>query len=72
MPYIWGEGTWGPGFWGSPNDGMVFDDTTLYYMGLLIIQYINKFRAQSTVGVFVQEVVAGGLALNVMNGFSLT
>jgi hypothetical protein len=48
-----------------------FDDLTVYYIGLLIIQYVNLPRARETVGVFAREMVADSVALAVRSGFDL-
>ena len=72
MPFLWGEGVWGPGLWGAQDNPLTFDALTQYYMNLLIIQYITKKKAVSTVGVFSAEAVAQGIFGTVQDGFSLT
>jgi hypothetical protein len=71
MPLAWGDGSWGPGLWGSSDNPFEFDEITLYYINLLIMQYVTKERARNTVGVFVRELVNGSLISQVRDGFDL-
>ena len=74
MPYLWNQGIWGLGLWGGEDVPvpLTFDDLMTYYMNLLIRQYINRPNAAGTVGVFVKEVVAGGIYAAVRDGFDLS
>lgn len=71
MPEKWGEGLWGEGLWGLAANPLAFDELTLYYVNLLIAQYVNKAKARNTVGVFCREVSADSIAAAVRDGFNL-
>lgn len=42
-----------------------------YYVNLLIIQYHNQPKAQATIALFAEVLLANGIALDVLNGYNL-
>lgn len=46
-------------------------DIVDYYANLLIIQYHDKPKAQATIKLMVDELLASGIALDVLNGYNL-
>jgi hypothetical protein len=50
---------------------MNFDDLTLHYVELLIVQYVNKQRARDTVGVLARMLLADQIEEQIRDGFSL-
>lgn len=71
MTTIFDAGGFGLGLFDAPDNVLVFDDLTTYYINLLIIQYFTKFRARQTVGSFVKESVADHIEEAVRDGFNL-
>ncbi len=56
------------------NNGVVMTDITNiveYYSNLLIIQYHDKPKAKGVIELMVNELLAQGIALDVMNGYDL-
>ena len=70
MPKIYDFGGFGLGGY-STDDDVTFDALTLYYIGLLIIQYQNKPKARAHVGFMVQEVVANQIIAQVRDAFDV-
>lgn len=71
MTAYFGFGGFGEGRFSADDFVMSFDELTTYYINLLIAQYHTKPKARATVGVFSQEAVAGGINMQVRDGFNL-
>lgn len=52
-------------------DTSTVDDLVAYYVNLLIIQYNQKPKARATIELYVRNILANGILLDILNGYDI-